>query len=103
MAQHRPRSEWFQLVQAQGESGLSQSEFARRHGIEVASLGRWRTVFATATAAPSDQSFVEVTVPTATAQAWMTLHFGAASLALSSMPDPQWLAALMRELAVQPC
>jgi hypothetical protein len=103
MAQHRPRSEWHRLVHAQVESGLTQTEFARQHGIEVASLRRWRTVFAASTATATDQSFVEVTVPTATAQAWMTLHFGAASLALSGLPDPQWLAVLMRELAVQPC
>jgi hypothetical protein len=103
MARHRPRSEWHRLVHAQLESGLTQTEFARQQGIEVASLRRWRTVFASESETSSGQSFVEVTVPTATSQARMTLHFGAASLALSSMPDPQWLAALMRELAVQPC
>ena len=103
MARHRPRSEWHRLVHAQVESGLTQTEFARQHGIEVASLRRWRTVFTAATSTASDQSFVEVTMPTPTSQAWMTLHFGAASLALSSQPDPHWLAALMRELAVQPC
>jgi transposase-like protein len=103
MARHRPRSEWHWLVHAQLESGLTQTEFARRHGIEVASLRRWRTVFAAANVTACDQSFVELTVPTASSQAWMTVHFGAASLALSSQPDPHWLAALMRELAMQPC
>ncbi len=103
MARHRPRSEWHRLVHAQLESGLTQTEFARQHGIEVASLRRWRTVFTAANVTACDQSFVELTVPKATPQGWMTLHFGAASLALGSLPDPQWLAALMRELAVQPC
>ena len=103
MARHRPRSQWQQLVQAQRESGLSQTEFARQYGIEVASLRRWRTVFASEFVAHLDQSFVEVTVPASYSQSGMTLHFGAASLALCTMPDPQWLAALLRELAVQPC
>ena len=103
MARHRPRSEWLQLVQAHQQSGLGVSEFARRHGIEVASLRRWRAEFAAATVADDAPQFVELRVEPSTAHAaLMTLEVGQSCLVLGSTPDPHWLAALLQALAGQP-
>jgi len=101
MAPHRRRSQWQQLVQAHRDSGLTQTEFARRHSIEVASLRRWRAEFAAGTA--HSLGFVEVSLPAATPPLAMTLQVGDASLQLCGEPDPRWLAALLRALQVPPC
>lgn len=103
MARHRPRSEWFQLVQAHRHSGLGVTDFARQHGLEVASLRRWRAEFATADQVDIAPGFVEVTLPVQTPPVTMTLEVGGARLALSGAPDPRWLAALLQALAVPSC
>lgn len=104
MARHRPRSEWLRLVEAQRRSGVGLSEFARRQGVEVAALRRWRAEFAAAAATHEAPQFVELRVePPPPSPPTMTLEVGEARLLLSCAPDPQWLAALLQALAVRPC
>jgi transposase-like protein len=40
--QRRTRAQWRRLVEDWPDSGLTQEQYCRRHGISVASLHRWR-------------------------------------------------------------
>ena len=42
----RSRAEWHKLVEGWPRSGLTQDEYCAQHGISVASLQRWRSLFA---------------------------------------------------------
>ena len=44
-SQRRTRAQWRKLVAGWAASGLSQAAYCRLHGISVASLHRWRSVF----------------------------------------------------------
>jgi transposase len=44
MAQRRDWQQWRKIVEGWPHSGLTQREYCDRHGISVASLGRWREI-----------------------------------------------------------
>lgn len=81
------------------QSGLTQAAFARHHHLNPNTLHTWLRL---ARQAPQLPAFVEVHAVPAPPSAGFScqLHLGPAlHLQLPALPEPTWLAALVRALA----
>jgi hypothetical protein len=91
------REEWQQLLAEQAASQRTIREFCQEKGIGLSTFSRWRQRLA-GTPGPqarSGSSFVPVAVPP---RSDITVHAGSATVTLSSMVSPQWLAAFIKAL-----
>ena len=96
----RTREQWLVLFRAQVDSGLSATEFCHQRGIDPNYFFQRKGSLGPAPKPASDSGagFVELKTPLPVAGA-VELRFGPVSLSLPPSASPDWVAALMRELA----
>ncbi len=96
----RTREQWLGVFQDQLDSGLSASEFCRQRGIDPNYFFQRKGKLCPAPVRVNSPGagFVQLKPPLPVASA-VELRFGPVSLSLPASASPDWVAALMRELA----
>jgi len=91
-----PKAKRDQWVAKLGKSGLSALAFAQKHGLNYATLCRWR---AKATLEPKAHDFVELQCqsPSSPIEMMIELRCGI-RIRINSQEQIQWVAALIRRL-----
>jgi transposase-like protein len=115
MAKNRKRSDWRRIVKDYRKSGLSQSEFAKRRGLNQSSLSRWVGQFPEVEVEGSEPApvFTELVAideekPIQQHEDGrsevVTIRLGEVSLEMPSLPPPEYLALVAKAYeAVQSC
>ena len=110
--QIRSRGFWERTGERFAASGLSQRKFARMHGLDQSTLGRWvrrlreeeeearaRGGLVEVVEAAQANVAEEVPAPTAATSATAQLRCGGLSLEFFELPSASYLGALFREAA----
>ena len=98
MAARRSPDEWQQLITEQAAGQLPIREFCREKGLALSSFGNWKRRLRGKPPLPAvSRPFVPVAVPP---RSDITVLAGSATVTLSSMVSPQWLAAFIKALQV---
>lgn len=58
----RPRAEWFNLIDEQASSGLSQTEFCKQRGLSICKFGYYKKLHRSTSSGPKGRGFVPVVI-----------------------------------------
>lgn len=86
---------WARVLERLRESGLRPTEFARRHGINIKGLFRWRAKLQSRPAAPaSDKAFAELQVSSVCPS--VEIHLGLARVLVPFDGDARRLSMILQ-------
>ena len=100
MSTQRTRQEWLALIKDQQTSGLTISDYAKRHGLSVQHFYTRRSELRGEFESETSSQFIRVTtVEQQRVLSTLSLQVGQCQLQLPTTVDPTWLGALLKASA----